>query len=101
MAVEAETRYARSSDGSQIAYQVIGDGPMDVVVASPSFIPVDLMWDEPRVVQFLHRLSSFARHVWFDARGIGASDEIAPSDDRLIESVVEDMVTVADDVGCG
>ncbi len=95
-----ETRYARSSDGSQIAYQVIGDGGVDVLVVSPSFIPIDLLWDEPRTVRFLQRLSSFARHIWFDFRGTGGSDGIAASEYRLLESWVEDMVAVADDAGC-
>ena len=55
------TWYAVSSDGSQIAYQVIGDGAVNVLVAAPNFIPVDLLWDEPQALQFQHRLSSFAR----------------------------------------
>ena len=96
----SESRYARSSDGSQIAYQVIGEGGVDVVVVSPYFIPIDLMWDEPRAVRFLHRLSSFARHIWFDFRGTGGSDGIASSEYRLLESWVEDMTAVADDAGC-
>jgi len=96
----AEGRYARSSDGSQIAYQVIGDGAVDVLVVAPYFIPIDLMWDEPRAVRFLHRLSSFARHIWFDFRGTGGSDGIPSSEYRLLESWVDDMVAVADDAGC-
>ena len=95
-----ECRYARSSDGSQIAYQVIGDGAVDVLVVAPLFIPIDLLWDEPRAVRFLHRLSSFARHIWFDFRGTGGSDGIASSEYRMLESWVEDMVAVVDDVGC-
>ncbi len=95
-----ETRYARSSDGSQIAYQVIGDGAVDVLVVSPSFVPIELLWDEPRTVRFLHRLSSFARHIWFDFRGTGGSDGVAASEYQLLESWVEDMVAVVDDAGC-
>jgi pimeloyl-ACP methyl ester carboxylesterase len=79
---------------------VIGDGALDVLVAAPFWIPVDLFWDEPRVVQFLQRLSSFARHIWFDFRGTGASDGIAATDERFVEGWVEDMVAVADDAGC-
>ena len=94
------TRYARSSDGSQIAYQVIGDGAVNVLVAAPNFIPVDLLWDEPRALQFQHRLSSFARHIWFDFRGTGASSGIAATDERLVENWVEDMIAVIDEVGC-
>src|SRR5215831_18178474 len=95
-----DARYARGIEGSQIAYQVIGDGPLDVIVAAPYFIPVDLLWDEPRVVQFLQRLTSFARHIWFDFRGTGGSDGIAEGDERLLEGWVDDMVAVADDAGC-
>jgi class 3 adenylate cyclase len=79
---------------------VIGDGVVDVLVAAPYFIPIDLLWDEPRVVRFLHRLSSFARHIWFDFRGTGGSDGIAASEYRMLESWVDDMVAVAEDAGC-
>jgi class 3 adenylate cyclase len=95
-----ETRYARSADGSQIAYQVVGEGAIDVLVASATPIPVDMLWDEPRAVQFLERLSSFARHIWFDFRGTGGSDGIAAADEGLLESLVDDMIAVADDAGC-
>jgi pimeloyl-ACP methyl ester carboxylesterase len=78
----------------------MGDGPLDVVVAATHFLAIDLLWDEPRVVQFLQRLSSFARHIWFDYRGTGGSDGIAADEERLLESWVEDMVTVADAAGC-
>jgi class 3 adenylate cyclase len=99
--VEApDTRYARSASGGQIAYQVIGDGSVDVLVVAPNFIPVDLLWDEPRIVQLLQRLSSFARHIWFDLRGTGGSDGIPAADERLGESWMEDMVAVADDAQC-
>ena len=55
-----ETRYAPSARG-RIAYQTIGDGPVDVVVAHGLPVPIDLMWDEPAVVRFFDRLSSFCR----------------------------------------
>jgi class 3 adenylate cyclase len=99
MAAVPETRYVAANDGSQIAYQVIGDGPRDVLVYSPSFIPIDLMWDEPRFVHFLNRLSSFARHIWFDFRGTGASSVVALNEDRLPEAWVEDTLVIADEVG--
>jgi class 3 adenylate cyclase len=78
----------------------MGEGAVDVLVAAPFWIPVDLFGDEPRIVQFLQRLSSFARHIWFDFRGTGGSDGIAAPDERLLEGWVEDMVAVADDAGC-
>jgi class 3 adenylate cyclase len=94
------TEFARAVDGSVVAYQVIGDGAVDVLVTRGSNFPVDMMWEEPRVVRFLDRMSSFARHMWFDPRGTGASDRIRHEDSRLNECVVDDMVAVLDAVGC-
>jgi class 3 adenylate cyclase len=97
---DIETRYATVDGDGQVAYQAIGDGPIDVLVNSMSGVPVDMMWEEPRVVRFLDRLSSFCRHVWFDTRGTGASDSIAHADGRMVESTVDDMVAVVDHLGC-
>jgi pimeloyl-ACP methyl ester carboxylesterase len=94
-----ETLYAKTSIGC-IGYQVVGDGPPDVLVYKPGYLPIDLMWDEPTLVRFLNGLSSFSRHIWFDQRGTGSSDPIAPVEGRLIESVVDDMVAVLDELGC-
>jgi len=96
---EPETGYAKSS-GGRIGYRVAGAGPPDVLASSNPFLPVDLMWDEPRLVRFLNGLSSFSRHIWFDHRGVGSSDSIAPLEGRLIESTVDDMIAVFDDLGC-
>jgi class 3 adenylate cyclase len=92
-----ETRYAATEVG-KIAYQVVGDGPVDVIVEPRSWLPIDLMWEEPRMVRFLERLSSFCRHVWFDPRGRGMSDPL-PAQGRLVEFVVEDMVGLMDALG--
>jgi class 3 adenylate cyclase/pimeloyl-ACP methyl ester carboxylesterase len=94
-----ETLYAKTSGGC-IGYQVVGAGPPDVLATRPAFLPIDLMWDEPRLVRFLTGLSSFSRHIWFDARGTGSSDPIAPVEGRLIESIVDDMIVVLDELGC-
>jgi class 3 adenylate cyclase len=100
VADEPTTRYARAATGGYVAYQVVGDGPVDVLVNHPPVFPIDLMWDEPRLAYFLNRLSSFARHIWFDVRGTGASDSIPHGEGRLLEHVVDDMVAVLDAVGC-
>jgi class 3 adenylate cyclase len=94
-----ETGYAKSS-GGRIAYQVVGTGPPDVLAVKGPFLPLDLMWDEPRLVRFLNGLSSFSRHIWFDSRGMGSSDPIAPVEGRLLESIVDDMIAVLDELGC-
>jgi class 3 adenylate cyclase/pimeloyl-ACP methyl ester carboxylesterase len=92
--------YATVFDGTRVAYQVVGDGPVDVLVSRATYFPVDMMWYEPRLVRFLSRMSAFARHVWFDPRGTGASDRIHHEEGRLLESVVDDMVAVLDALGC-
>jgi class 3 adenylate cyclase len=94
-----ETVYAKSS-GGRVGYQVVGAGPPDVLVIKPVFFPVDLMWDEPRLVRFLNGLSSFSRHIWFDPRGIGSSDPAGPVEARLTESFVDDLIAVLDELGC-
>jgi class 3 adenylate cyclase len=94
-----ETRYATGEDGGQIAYQAVGHGSVDILVLS-ALVPVDMMWEEPHLVRFLDRLSSFCRHVWFDPRGTGASDSIPHEEGRLVESGVDDMLAVVDDLGC-
>jgi class 3 adenylate cyclase len=94
-----ETVYAKSS-GGRIGYQAVGEGPPDVLVIKQAHVLVDLMWDEPRLVRFLNGLSSFSRHIWFDIRGTGSSDAIAPVEGRLIESIVDDMIAVLDELGC-
>lgn len=96
---EPETEYAKTGVG-WIAYQVVGRGPPDLLVIKPAFLPVDLMWDEPRFVRFLNGMSSFCRHIWFDPRGMGSSDAIAPVEGRLIESIVDDTIAVLDELGC-
>jgi hypothetical protein len=63
--------YAKTSAG-RIGYQVVGAGPPDVLAVKPPVFPIDLMWDEPRLVRFLTGLSSFSRHIWLDRRGMGS-----------------------------
>ena len=80
-----ETKYAKSGDIS-IAYQVMGDGPIDLVLVSAGFIThLEFAHELPGVNEFFKRLTSFARLILFDKRGTGLSDPFsgAPSlDDR-------------------
>jgi class 3 adenylate cyclase len=93
-----ETRFADTPNG-RIAYQVVGDGPIDVLVTHSPMFPIDLMWDEPSIVRFLDRLSSFSRHVWFDSRGRGASDPLAHEEERFAEAIADDMLALVDHLG--
>jgi class 3 adenylate cyclase len=93
-----ETRFAETSLG-RIAYQVVGDGPLDVLVTHAAYFPIDLMWDEPSLVRFLDRLSTFSRHAWFDPRGRGASDPLSHVEERFAEAIADDMLALADHLG--
>jgi class 3 adenylate cyclase len=94
-----ETRFAETRVG-RIAYQVVGDGPVDLLVCHSMLFPIDHLWDEPTLAQFVERLSSFSRTIWFDPRGRGASDPLPPSEDRLAESVADDAIALIDHLGC-
>ena len=77
-----EVRYALSGDVS-IAYQTVGDGPIDVVVVPGFPSHLELMWQQPRAAHFYRRLSSFCRLILLDKRGSGLSDRLAPGLHRL------------------
>jgi pimeloyl-ACP methyl ester carboxylesterase len=70
------TRYAKSGD-VHIAYQVFGEGAVNLVLAPPFISNVEHWWDEPDVARWLRRLASYSRVVMFDKRGTGMSDRIA------------------------
>lgn len=90
------TRYARNRDLS-IAYQVVGKGPVDLVLV-PGFIShLDLWWTDPATTAFLRRLSSFSRLILFDKRGTGLSDPV--SGVPTLEERIEDVRTVLDAAG--
>jgi pimeloyl-ACP methyl ester carboxylesterase len=74
--VGPETRYALSGD-VHIAYQVVGDGPFDLIFV-PGFVThVELQWRLPGMADFIKTLGSFARLIRFDKRGTGMSDRSA------------------------
>jgi pimeloyl-ACP methyl ester carboxylesterase len=92
------TRYAKS-DGLSIAYQVFGEGRVDLVFV-PGFVShVEVVWEEPRIARFLERLAGFSRVVMFDKRGTGMSDRV--SIDRLptLEERMDDVRAVMDAAG--
>jgi class 3 adenylate cyclase len=92
-----EVRYARRGD-DHIAYQVLGDGPLDIVEISIWFSHVDGRWEIPEFAHYLRRLASFARLIVFDRRGSGASDP--PSEGTLTwEAWADDVRAVMDAAG--
>jgi class 3 adenylate cyclase len=91
-----KTRYARSHD-ARIAYQVIGDGPLDLVLV-PGFVSnVEYMWEVPGVPALVERITSYARLILWDKRGTGLSDPVVglpPLDERM-----DDLLAVLDAAG--
>jgi class 3 adenylate cyclase/pimeloyl-ACP methyl ester carboxylesterase len=91
-----ETRYARNGD-LQIAYQVVGEGPLDVVLIPAYLSNIELYWELPAYAGFLKRLSSFSRLILFERRGSGMSDGIAGA--TPLEEQIDDVQAVIDAVG--
>lgn len=92
----ARIRYARSRDVN-IAYQVTGDGPFDLVLVPGFFSHLEIDWEHPEHARFLERLGSFARLIRFDKRGTGLSDRGVGLPD--FETRMDDVRAVMDAVG--
>jgi len=90
-----ETRYAKSGDVN-IAYQVAGDGPFDLIHVPPFVSNLELQWEDPAERRYYERLASFSRLIMFDKRGTGLSDRVAVA---TLEERMDDLRAVMDDVG--
>jgi pimeloyl-ACP methyl ester carboxylesterase len=93
-----ETRYAKSGD-IHIAYQVVGNGPIDLVFIPGLWTHVEHQWEEPSFARFLERLASFTRLIVLDVRGAGLSDrapELPP-----MEQQMDDVLAVLDETESG
>src|SRR5437762_189882 len=93
-----DTRYARSGD-LQIAYQVIGDGPIDLVHVPGLLNNLEAGWQQPAVAGFHERCARFARLILFDRRGAGLSDRLVPGVGSSIEERIDDVRAVMDAAG--
>ena len=90
-----ETHFAEN-DGVNIAYQVFGNGPGDMVFIHGMFSNLDILWEEPRVARFLLALGRLARVIIIDRRGTGLSDRVAPP---AFEVNLDDICAVMDAAG--
>jgi class 3 adenylate cyclase len=83
------TRYARSSGGAYIAYQVVGEGPLDLVLVPAFLSQIEHLWEEPGAARLLSGLATFSRLILFDRRGTGLSDgtSLATPLDEQIDDV--------------
>ena len=93
-----ETRYARLGD-LHLAYQVLGEGPPDILLLDQWFGHVDAQWDVPPLAELRERLASFGRLIMFDKRGTGLSDPIPTSSLPTLEEFMADIPAVLDTVG--
>lgn len=96
--MEPSTGYAMLGD-DRLAYQVIGEGPIDIVYTFGFWSSFDIEWEEPSVRSFLQQMASYARIIRFDALGAGASDQIPLDALPPWESFAEQIESVMDAVG--
>jgi pimeloyl-ACP methyl ester carboxylesterase len=93
------TRYARCGD-VHVAYQVAGEGPLDLVFIQGWISHLELGWEHPRLRRFFERLASFARLILIDKRGTGMSDPVSVRELPTLEQRIDDIRVVMDAVGC-
>ncbi|PYM51953.1 MAG: alpha/beta hydrolase, partial [Candidatus Rokuibacteriota bacterium] len=98
MSTSPTTRYAKSGD-VHIAYQVLGDGPLDLVCAPGWISHLEYDWEYPPFVRFHERLASFSRLIRFDKRGTGLSDRVSIAELPTLEQRMDDARAVMDAVG--
>jgi class 3 adenylate cyclase len=91
-----ETKYAKSGD-VHIAYQVIGNGPIDLVHTLGAASNIEYLWEEPSCVRYFQRLASFSRLILFDKRGSGLSDRVIGV--PTLEERMDDLRAAMDAIG--
>jgi class 3 adenylate cyclase len=96
--VPPETRYAQVGP-DRLAYQVLGQGPPDLVFTMGPFGHVDIVWEDPQMALFLRRLASFSRLLRFDRRGTGASDPLPQNPLPPWEAYTQELTAVMDAAG--
>jgi class 3 adenylate cyclase len=94
--IRPDVKYAKSGE-LNIAYQVFGDGPLDLVIVFGFISHLDIFWDADPFVDFMKRLSSFARVIVFDKRGVGLSDPV--TNVATLEERMDDVRAVMDAAG--
>lgn len=95
----AETRFARAPDGAHLAYQIVGDGAIDLLELPGTLMSIDAVADQPIWLRFQERLASFCRLIRIDLRGIGLSDPLDASTPPTVERWMDDALAVLDAAG--
>ncbi|MEA2675670.1 MAG: hypothetical protein QOI92_2862 [Chloroflexota bacterium] len=96
--MDVRTHYTRAGD-LNIAYQVVGGGPVDIVVIDQWFSNMDLQWEFPPLARLLERIADFGRLILFDKRGTGLSDSVPLRDQPSLEEWMDDLSAVLEAVG--
>jgi class 3 adenylate cyclase/pimeloyl-ACP methyl ester carboxylesterase len=94
-----EVRYARTTDGAHIAFQVLGDGPVDLLFEPGVGGYIELVWEVRSFARLFRRLASFSRLIHFDPRGFGLSDPLARWEEPSLEDRAMEMLEVLDAAG--
>jgi len=94
---QPDTHYAEGPEGN-VAYQIVGDGPIDLVVAPGWFSHIDKQWEDPRWRTYIGELATFARVILYDKSGTGLSDPV--DGEPTVESRADDLRAVMDAAGC-
>jgi class 3 adenylate cyclase len=95
-----ETHYARTADNVSIAYQVVGEGPNDIVWVASAFVSnMEIAWEWPFFGEFFNGLAARGRLILFDRRGAGLSDGVSGEHLPTLEARMEDLRTVMDAAG--
>src|SRR5215211_9009646 len=93
-----KTRYARNGE-TNIAYQVVGRGGIDLVAGLGWVSNLDAFWEEPRFARFVEHLATFARVILYDKRGTGLSDHVPLNQPQTLDDRVEDLRAVVEAAG--
>jgi len=94
-----ETRYAKTADAVHIAYQVLGDPPIDLVYVPGYVSHLEFGWQYPPLARYYRRLASFCRLILVDRRGTGMSDRVPEHELPSLEVRMDDLRAVLDEVG--
>ena len=94
---DPETLYAKTTDDVWIAYQILGDAPVDLIVVNAWVSHLEVDWEQPRIAQMLRTFGNDARVIVFDKRGTGLSDRISRVPD--LEARMDDIRAVMDAAG--
>ena len=97
--MKTEIRFATNQNGQSVAYQICGEGPLDLIFVPDWVTNLEVMWEDPSLACFIERMARFARVICFDKRGTGLSDPVSLGAIPTWEEWMFDVGTVLDAAG--